>query len=292
MSAHGQAARLGHIRKQPRTAPEPCAEQGSLELAVPNLTFITGCALLVTDSGGTASGGHMAGVPQTIHQTFKNRDLHNIHRAYHRAWRALHPGWKMVLWNDAELRLLVRWHYPWFEATLAIARRVNRITEIDAMRVLLLHRFGGAYMDLDVEPFRSLDAILAPGTQLLVSKTPHMQAPFADPAHIISRARHPAWIWAANHYSSSIARALNASKAGNRVFDAAGPHALGAALDNYEGFLSSPSSEARRLWTIQRFSIHRYFPKPGFAASKISMHSVNATAVVPCHRTLAGCTAV
>lgn len=252
-------------------------ESSPMVITVHNASVHTGCSLL-TSSRPVQSAGHVRGthVPRILHQMYRERQLPPLHRAYQHTWSRLHPDWTIVLWTDDELRQLVRWHYPWFEPTLEKAR--HWVSVADACRSLLLHRFGGAYMDLDVEAFQPLDDVIPPGANALLSEP-------ADPAHMLSRAGHPLWMWTVRHYSHSIGAP--------GVFDAAGPGALEKSLKEYEAFVSAQRhGGARAEWSVSRFSLFLFAPKPFWNASMnggISIVDDRATSVVPCHRTLGGC---
>lgn len=94
-------------------------------------------------------------IPRILHQTWKNNDPPPKYASYRNTWLSLHPDWTHHLWTDVENRLLVAKHYPWFLPTYdAFPIGVERC---DAMRYIWMHRYGGMYADLDMEPMRNLD---------------------------------------------------------------------------------------------------------------------------------------
>lgn len=53
---------------------------------------------------------------------------------------------------------LIQAHYPWFWGTFQTYDM--EVKKADAARVFILHRLGGLYLDLDVQCFRAVDAML------------------------------------------------------------------------------------------------------------------------------------
>lgn len=125
-------------------------------------------------------------IPTTFHRIWFSEPIPDRFEGYWERLRELHPGWQFRTWADPEELL------PWmrngelFESftdyPAAYAFRA------DVARYEILYRFGGVYVDTDVEPLRSFDPLLADGR------------PFAawcsdselDPAVIASPADHPA----------------------------------------------------------------------------------------------------
>ena len=71
-----------------------------------------------------------------------------------RAFERLHPHWEMRLWTDADLGEL--------GITDDERRRARTPSELaNLMRYEVLTRFGGVYVDTDVEAKRPLDDLLA-----------------------------------------------------------------------------------------------------------------------------------
>ena len=102
----------------------------------------------------------MAPIPRIIHQTWKTEYIpYDIYdRRWVESWTRYHPDWLTVLWTDARLRELGRACYPAFEAMYA--EDVPGIYLADFGRYMVLHHFGGLYVDLDYECLRSLEPLL------------------------------------------------------------------------------------------------------------------------------------
>jgi hypothetical protein len=74
-------------------------------------------------------------------------------------WRELHPDWELRLWRDEDLR--------WLE-NQELFDQAERYVPVDAVgqlradiaRYEILHRYGGIYVDVDVEPLKPFDEFL------------------------------------------------------------------------------------------------------------------------------------
>jgi mannosyltransferase OCH1-like enzyme len=69
------------------------------------------------------------------------------------SWREHHPGWELRLWDEDNL--------PGDLRTSAIYERERQPVErADMLRLELLWRFGGVYLDLDMECLRPIDPLV------------------------------------------------------------------------------------------------------------------------------------
>jgi inositol phosphorylceramide mannosyltransferase catalytic subunit len=97
-------------------------------------------------------------IPRVIHQTWKERSLPQRYGELSQTWRRAHPEWQWRLWTDADNLAFVEQHYPALLNTyLAFPYPIQRV---DLIRYLILHRFGGIYVDLDFECYRALPPLL------------------------------------------------------------------------------------------------------------------------------------
>ena len=78
------------------------------------------------------------------------------HRRYLNRWIELHDAWEITVHKKRAILDVVA-RYP--EYPFACYER--DIQRADACRPMLLHRYGGVYCDLDVEPHRCLDRLSA-----------------------------------------------------------------------------------------------------------------------------------
>jgi mannosyltransferase OCH1-like enzyme len=83
------------------------------------------------------------------------------YREYRESWRRHHPGWEMRLWTDENLPAD-------FVRKEAYERLRKPAERSDIIRLEVLLRFGGVYVDTDVECLRSIEPLLE-GTELLMA---------------------------------------------------------------------------------------------------------------------------
>lgn len=102
----------------------------------------------------------MSAIPQIIHQTWKTEYIpyHTYDRRWVESWSRMHPDWLGVLWTDERLRALGRACYP--EHELMYRAEVPGIFLADFGRYMILHRFGGLYVDLDYECLKPMGPLL------------------------------------------------------------------------------------------------------------------------------------
>jgi mannosyltransferase OCH1-like enzyme len=112
-------------------------------------------------------------IPKIIHQTWKTAEIPAEWKAYPQTWKDHHPGWTYRLWTDEDFLPFVREHFPEFQQTFtAYSYQIQRV---DAIRYLILHKFGGVYVDMDIECLRPLDDLLA-GREFALAAEPRLHA--------------------------------------------------------------------------------------------------------------------
>lgn len=98
-------------------------------------------------------------IPRLIHQTWRDADLPAPFAQLAAKWRQHHPKWRWRLWTDLENRAFVADHFP---AMLALYDSYpHPIQRVDMVRYLILYVEGGLFVDLDIEPLRPLDSLVA-----------------------------------------------------------------------------------------------------------------------------------
>ena len=122
-------------------------------------------------------------IPRILHQVWVGPDpLPQEFLDYRESWRRHHPGWEMRLWTEENLPTdLVRRE--------AYERLRNPAERSDILRLEVLLRFGGVYVDTDVECLRPIDPLLEEGAGFFVG---YIGAPKVQNAVIGAAAGHPA----------------------------------------------------------------------------------------------------
>ena len=100
-------------------------------------------------------------VPRLIHRIFFNAGKEAMHSEWSasQASAKLHnPSYEIRLWTSVEIEALLTTHYAWFLPTYRAYP--HPIQRFDAVRFFVLYHCGGIYMDMDLETWGPLDALL------------------------------------------------------------------------------------------------------------------------------------
>jgi hypothetical protein len=97
----------------------------------------------------------VATIPRIIHQIWLGSPLPQQLRKYSDSWRARHPDWEFKLWTDREVDAFDFGTRDLYDASTCWGQKS------DLLRVELLDRFGGVYVDLDYECYRPIDDLVA-----------------------------------------------------------------------------------------------------------------------------------
>ncbi len=172
-------------------------------------------------------------------------------------WRELHPDFEYRLWTDAQNDAFVRAEFPeLYRLYRGFSREIYRA---DMVRCLYLLRFGGVYVDLDVEPLRPLDPFLAQCGDCVLGAEPESHARkrrgkalMACNAIMASVPGHPFW----QRMMEEIARramSLGGDPIGvtgplalDAVYEAHG-RALGVEISDPDAFFPLPDLDAQTL---------------------------------------------
>ena len=85
-------------------------------------------------------------IPKIIHQTWKNE---KIPKKWKKAVKSCKfEGYTYILWTDKKMDKFVEKYYPDFYDFYSSYKYV--IQKCDAFRYLVLYKFGGIYLDMDL----------------------------------------------------------------------------------------------------------------------------------------------
>ncbi|HOP46996.1 MAG TPA: glycosyltransferase [Desulfobacteraceae bacterium] len=124
-------------------------------------------------------------IPKIIHQTWKEPEAPDHLRVFADSWKLHHPSWEYRLWSDDDNRRFIEASFSWFlpfydNYSLDIQRA-------DAVRYFILYKYGGIYVDLDVECFRPIESLLEEN-ECVFGLEPPMHCVFHGKDKIISNA--------------------------------------------------------------------------------------------------------
>ena len=106
-------------------------------------------------------------IPPIIHQMWIGSEIPHRFLDFSSRWRIKHPGWIHVMWSDRGQPMAAKQISDLFplrnqdlwDRAESLARVPHQFRS-DVFRYEILHRFGGVWIDADMEPKRTLDEFL------------------------------------------------------------------------------------------------------------------------------------
>ena len=210
-------------------------------------------------AGGGSAGalsvrrGFGVPIPRVIHQLWRDNAIPARYQHLVESWKRHHPGWDYRLWTDAAMRGLVVERYPTSSAIYA-AYDVA-ICRADAARYLILHAFGGLYVDLDMHCLKPIDALIE-GKELAIAVEPddHLGSPkvkargldkIVCPSFMASAEAHP--------FFADVVRLMESARRLPDVLDRTGPFMLTRAYDQFVGRSSVALLPAATVYPLTNF---------------------------------------
>lgn len=111
----------------------------------------------MTNADAGASGGPR--IPRVFHRIWLDDPIPDQFEIWWKCWQELHPGWEFMSWDDSSLLPELRQQQIFERARRIIPRDWKRF-QSDLLRLELLWRYGGVYVDCDIEPLKPLDPLL------------------------------------------------------------------------------------------------------------------------------------
>lgn len=142
-------------------------------------------------------------IPRRIHQIwFQGSD--QVPAKYHRfqqSWLQHHPSWQYIVWDQNKIEAFL-------ESTASIKSLYDRlphmIQKIDLAKYVILQRYGGVYVDMDMEALKPLDTLIDsyPDITLFVSE---VEIGCSDnrlciPMTIVSKGKY----WTGPYYNNAV----------------------------------------------------------------------------------------
>src|SRR5690348_13088623 len=132
------------------------------------------------------------GIPPIIVQTWKTRELPSKCITLVDNLKSLHPDWTYILSTDEENEKLVKEEFPqYYEVWKNLPKKIQ---QVDAIKYMLIYKWGGFYIDLDMNVRKNLDALRknAKGNNLV--STLFGWKVYTECAWFASTPRHPFWL--------------------------------------------------------------------------------------------------
>ena len=97
-------------------------------------------------------------IPHIIHQTWKTNKVPEKWEDSVKACKDKHTQYKYILWTHASMKEFVKKEYPEFYKTYI--NYPHPIQRCDAFRYLVLYKYGGIYIDMDLSCKKTFSSLL------------------------------------------------------------------------------------------------------------------------------------
>ena len=114
-------------------------------------------------------------IPKIIHQTWKTTDIPDNWKESVNSCKTINNDYKYILWTDESMDKFVKEYYPCLH-NLYKSYKYN-IQRCDVFRYLVLYKYGGIYLDMDIickkklNKFLKYDLVLAVSSNIKTSLT-------------------------------------------------------------------------------------------------------------------------
>lgn len=97
----------------------------------------------------------MPRIPKIIHQIWLGSNVPEAFENFMSSWVQIHKGpeWQYILWTDEKIEKLGLYNQQFYDET------TNYGMKSDIARLEIIYRFGGVYIDIDVEALAPLDLL-------------------------------------------------------------------------------------------------------------------------------------
>jgi hypothetical protein len=125
-------------------------------------------------------------IPKIIHQIWLGpKPIPMSYLEYQKKWQLFHPEWKYRLWTDKDIAPFKLRNKKIFD------RAPNYTSKADILRLEILSRYGGVYVDFDTEPCEPLDGLVHTFDFFALLNGPNQGILLADVYFIGSIPKHP-----------------------------------------------------------------------------------------------------
>ena len=167
-------------------------------------------------------------IPKIIHQTWKSEKIPEKWKDGVDSCHKIHKGYRYILWTHQMMTKFVRKYYPEFYPTYR--DYMHDIQRCDAFRYLVLYKYGGIYLDLDLVCKKKLDEFLH--YDLVLARSPNLPGAYIN-AFYMSIPKHPFLKFCIDKLSKY--KDHSVSYFGNRshIFHSTGPFFLKEMIHHY-----------------------------------------------------------
>jgi mannosyltransferase OCH1-like enzyme len=183
-------------------------------------------------------------IPRLFHQIWLGREPFPAEYARRQAsWLAHHPGWELRFWTEADLPAPEE-----LRRIEALERLRTPLERTDILRLEVLWRFGGVYVDVDLECVRSIEPLIADAT-FVIARTRRGRV---DTAMLAAVAAHPILARALDEIQPREFPGYDKSATGSRFLDRLLADESGVTYVDQELITLPRSREAENAYAVRQ----------------------------------------
>lgn len=138
-------------------------------------------------------------IPKIIHQTWKTKDIPDEWKDAVESCKKIHKGFKHMLWTHETMDKFVKKHYSNFYKTYKSYE--YDIQRCDAFRFLVLYKYGGIYLDMDIVCNKQLNKLLH--YDIVLARSYNVETYFSN-AFFMVVPNHPFFKYCIDHLSENM----------------------------------------------------------------------------------------
>jgi len=120
-------------------------------------------------------------IPKIIHQTWKTLDVPDEWKDAVESCKNWHKDYKHIIWSHEMMESFVKKEYPdFYNVYMAYPYDIQRC---DAFRYLVLYKYGGIYIDMDVICKKKIDSILE--YDLVLTKSSNVENSYTNSFYMV-----------------------------------------------------------------------------------------------------------
>jgi mannosyltransferase OCH1-like enzyme len=107
-------------------------------------------------------------IPPIIHLLAKDKNVTGVYKRFYDGIKQLHPHWDVRVYDDKDITKFIGTYFSEFRNSFNTYP--YNIQRLDLARVLLIYKYGGFYMDMDIHCKRPLDELRSHGIIFAIEK--------------------------------------------------------------------------------------------------------------------------
>lgn len=125
-------------------------------------------------------------IPKIIHQTWKTTNIPEEWEDAIKSCKTTNNEYKYILWTDKKMDEFVEKEYP--EFVNVYKSYTHNIQRCDAFRYLVLYKYGGIYLDMDIVCKKNVNSLL--NYDVVLSKSSNITSSFTN-SFLMVTPKHP-----------------------------------------------------------------------------------------------------